>query len=80
MGVTEAPLELNRYLLTLKYNETFLRTIHSGTFSSGDSYIHLLTTLFQSVLPVSAFQPAGDKFSKPPYVKGTGRFHGEGPV
>ena len=64
----EAPLELNRYLLTLKYKETLLRTIHSGTFSSSDSYIHLLTTLFQSVLQVFAFQPAGDKFSKLPYV------------
>ena len=48
-----------------------LRTIHSGTFSSRDSYIHLLTALFQSVLQVSAFQPAGDKFFKLPYVKGT---------
>ena len=59
---------LNRYLLTLRYKETLLRTIHSGTFSSSDSYIHLLTTtLFQSVLQVSAFQPTGDKFSKLPY-------------
>ena len=34
----EVPLELNRYLLTLKYKETLLRTIHSGTFSSSDLY------------------------------------------
>ena len=42
----EVPLELNRYLLTLKYKETLLRTIHSGTFSISDSYIHLLTIHF----------------------------------
>ena len=42
----EEPLELNRYLPTLEYKETLLRTIHPGTFSITDSYIHLLTAHF----------------------------------
>ena len=42
----EAPLELNCYLLTLKDKEKLLRTIHPGTFSISDRYIHLLTAHF----------------------------------